>query len=75
MIVLSDNDLEIGIYPDRCIEAKNYKKQTERSIRWSEVKKSAILRHLTEKLMSRLDPITYIAYPHKVKKAEAYPDN
>ena len=54
MIVLSDNDLEIGIYPGRCIEAKNLKKKKERSIKWSEVKKSHILRHLTENLMSRL---------------------
>ncbi len=54
MIVLSDNDFEIGIYPGRCIEAKNYKKRSERSIKWSEVKKSDILRHLTENLMSRL---------------------
>ena len=54
MIVLSDNDLEIGIYPGRCIEAKNYKRQTERTIKWSEVKQSVILRHLTENLMSRL---------------------
>lgn len=54
MIVLSDNDLEIGIYPGRSIEAKNYKRRTERSIKWSEVRKSAVLRHLTENLMSRL---------------------
>jgi hypothetical protein len=37
MIVLNDNDLEIGIYPGRCIKAKNYKRRTERSIKWSEV--------------------------------------
>ena len=54
MIVLSDNDMEIGIYPDRCIEAKNYKRRTEKSIKWSEVRGSAVLRHLTESLMSRL---------------------
>lgn len=54
MIILSDNDLEIGIYPGRCIEAKNYKRRTERSMKWSDVKKSDILRYLTEDLMSRL---------------------
>ncbi len=54
MIVLSDNDLEIGIYPGRCIETKNCKSRTERSIKWSEVRKSPVLRHLTENLMSRL---------------------
>jgi len=54
MIVLSDNNFEIGIYPGRCIEAKNLKRQTERSIKWSEIKKSHILRYLTENLMNRL---------------------
>ena len=54
MIVLSDNDFEIGIYPGRCIEAKNLKRHTERSIKWSEIKKSDILRYLTENLMNRL---------------------
>ena len=54
MIILSDNDFEIGIYPGRCIEAKNLKRRTERSIKWSEVKKSDILRYLTENLMNRL---------------------
>lgn len=54
MIVLSDNDFEIGIYPSRCIEAKNLKRQTIKSIKWSEVKKSIILRHLTENSMNRL---------------------
>ena len=54
MIGLRDNNLEIGIYPGRCIEAKNDKKQSERSIKWNEVKKSPILRHLTENLMTRL---------------------
>jgi hypothetical protein len=54
MIVLSDNDFEIGIYPGRCIEAKNLKRRTERSIKWSEVKKTHILRYLTENLMNRL---------------------
>jgi len=54
MIVLSDDNIEIGIYPGRCIETKNYKKQTKRSIKWSGVKRSGILRFLTEKLMSRL---------------------
>jgi len=54
MIVLSDNDFEIGIYPGRCIEAKNLKRQTIKSIKWSEVKKSIILRHLTENSMNRL---------------------
>jgi len=54
MIVLSDNDFEIGIYPGRCIEAKNIKKRTDRNIKWSEVKKSDILRYLTENLMCRL---------------------
>lgn len=54
MIVLSDNDLEIGIYPGKCIEAKDIKTRTERTIKWGEVKKSNILRYLTENLMSRL---------------------
>lgn len=54
MIVLQDDKTEIGIYPGRCIEEKNLKTQTERSIKWSEVKKSNMLRHLTENLMSRL---------------------
>jgi len=54
MIVLCDNDLEIGIYPGKCIEAKNIKRRTERTIKWGEVKNSHILRHLTENLMSRL---------------------
>ena len=54
MIVLSNNDFEIGIYPGRGIEAKNFKRQTERSIKWSEVKKSDILRYITENLMNRL---------------------
>jgi len=54
MIVLSDDNIEIGVYPGRSIETKNYKKQTKRSIKWSEVKRSGILRCLTEKLMSQL---------------------
>ena len=57
MIVLNDNDLEIGIYPGRCIKAKNYRRRTEKSIKWSEVKKSFILRHLTENLLSRLTTV------------------
>lgn len=54
MIILSDNEMEIGIYPGRCIEAKNLKNQNKRSLKWGEVKRSAILRNLTENLMSRL---------------------
>ena len=54
MIVLTDNNLEIGIYPGRCIEAKNIKRRSERTIKWGEVKSSNILLHLTENLMSRL---------------------
>jgi len=54
MIVLNNNELEIGIYPGRCIKAKNLKKNTEGTIRWSEVKKSGVLRLLTENLMNRL---------------------
>lgn len=46
--------MEIGIYPGRCIKAKNLKNLNKRSIKWGEVKKSAILRNLTESLMSRL---------------------
>jgi hypothetical protein len=54
MIILNNNELEIGIYPGRCIQAKNLKKHTERTIKWSEVRKSGILRLLTENLMNRL---------------------
>ena len=54
MIILTNNELEIGIYPGRCIQAKNLKKNTERTIKWSEVKKSGILRLFTENLMNRL---------------------
>ena len=54
MIVLSNNDLEIGIYPGLCIETKDYKKRSQRLIKWSEIQKSAILRHPTENLVSRL---------------------
>ena len=54
MIILQDDKTEIGIYPGRCIEERNLKTQTERNIKWSDVKKSNILRHITENLMSRL---------------------
>lgn len=89
MIILSDDDLEIGIYPGRCIETKNYKKRTERSIKWSEVKRSLVLRLLTENLMSRLiyelngyssmifgyDKINEESRPiTKIERAETNPD-
>lgn len=54
MIVLSDDDVEIGIYPGRCIEVNYYKKRLQRSIKWSDVRSSGILRYLTERLMSQL---------------------
>ena len=53
-MIVNDNNFEIGIFPGKCIETKNFKRRTERSIKWSEVKKSDILRYLTENLMNRL---------------------
>lgn len=53
MIVLNDNDLEIGIYPGRCIETKNFKKQSKRSIKWSEVKRSNVLRNVRPRLSTK----------------------
>jgi hypothetical protein len=54
MIVFSDNNIEIGIYPGRCVEVRNLKRPNKKSIKWNEIKKSHILRYLTENLMNQL---------------------
>ena len=54
MITLKNDDIEIGIYPSMCIEARSSRGKGQRTIDWTEVKQSNILRHLTENLISKL---------------------
>jgi len=80
MIVLNNNELEIGIYPGRCIQAKNLKKHTERTIKWNDVKKSGVLRLLTENLMNRLtyelNGITGMIFDYEpIEEAAERPEN